>query len=108
LARPRATVRYHRYVCDLSSVDSGRTVRVVSRVGNRQPRGRGRLRSALRATFMVSVSERARGRIAEEERLTTQLLATVTFFFAAIQAKVEALGLAPTDLPAIDWTKILK
>jgi hypothetical protein len=29
------------------------------------------------------------------ERLTTQLLATLTFFFATIQAKVEALGLAP-------------
>ncbi len=32
---------------------------------------------------------------AKAERLTTQLLATLTFFFATIQAKVEALGLAP-------------
>jgi len=43
----------------------------------------------------IALPERARERIAKAERLTTQLLATLTFFFATIQAKVEALGLAP-------------
>jgi transcriptional regulator with XRE-family HTH domain len=43
----------------------------------------------------IDLPERARERIAKAERLTTQLLATLTFFFATIQAKVEALGLAP-------------
>jgi hypothetical protein len=43
----------------------------------------------------ISLPERARERIAKAERLTTQLLATLTFFFATIQAKVEALGLSP-------------
>jgi len=43
----------------------------------------------------IDLPERARERIAKAERLTTQLLATVAFFFATIQAKVEALGLAP-------------
>lgn len=43
----------------------------------------------------IALPERARERIAKAKRLTTQLLATLTFFFATIQAKVEALGLAP-------------
>lgn len=43
----------------------------------------------------TALPERARERIAKAERLTTQLLATLTFFFATIQAKVEALGLTP-------------
>lgn len=43
----------------------------------------------------ITLPERARKRIAKAERLTTQLLATLAFFFATIQAKVEALGLAP-------------
>jgi hypothetical protein len=43
----------------------------------------------------TGLPERARERIAKAERMTTQLLATITFFFATIGAKVEALGLAP-------------
>jgi hypothetical protein len=43
----------------------------------------------------IALPERARERIAKAERLTTQLLATLAFFFATIEAKVEALGLAP-------------
>lgn len=43
----------------------------------------------------LRLPERARERLAKAERLTTQLLATLTFFFATLQAKVEALNLAP-------------
>ena len=39
---------------------------------------------------------RARERLAKAQRLTTQLLATIAFFFATVQAKVEALDLPPT------------
>ncbi len=39
---------------------------------------------------------RVRARLAKAQRLTTQLLATITFFFATLQAKVEALDLPPT------------
>ena len=38
----------------------------------------------------------ARARLAKAQRPTTQMLATITFFFATLQAKVEALGLSPT------------
>ncbi len=38
---------------------------------------------------------RARARLAKAERLTIQFLATITFFFATVQAKVEALNLSP-------------
>ena len=38
---------------------------------------------------------RARERLAKAQRLTIQFLATITFFFATVQAKVEALNLPP-------------
>jgi hypothetical protein len=38
---------------------------------------------------------RSRQKIAKARRVTTQLLATVSFFFATLQAKVEALNLTP-------------
>ena len=38
---------------------------------------------------------RARERLAKAQRLTTQLLATLTFFFATMQSKVESLNLPP-------------
>ena len=38
---------------------------------------------------------RARERIAKAQRLTVQWLATLTFFFATVQSRVEALDLAP-------------
>ncbi len=45
----------------------------------------------------ADLPERARRRLAKARRVTTELLATVTFFFALVQAKVEALGL-PQEL----------
>jgi hypothetical protein len=39
---------------------------------------------------------RAREHLAKAQRLTTQLLATITFFFATLQLQVEALGLPPS------------
>lgn len=38
---------------------------------------------------------RARERIAKAQRVTTQLIATIAFFFASVQASIEALNLAP-------------
>ncbi len=38
---------------------------------------------------------RARERLAKAQRLTTQLLATIAFFFATLQVQVEALALPP-------------
>lgn len=38
---------------------------------------------------------RARERLAKAQRVTTALLATITFFFATLQAKVESLNLPP-------------
>jgi hypothetical protein len=43
----------------------------------------------------ADLPSRAREHLAKAQRLTTQLLATVTFFFATILAKVEALNLPP-------------
>jgi hypothetical protein len=40
---------------------------------------------------------RARERLAKAQRLTTQLLATITFFFATLQLQIEALAL-PAEL----------
>ena len=38
---------------------------------------------------------RARERRAKAQRVTTQLIATIAFFFATVQARIEALNLAP-------------
>lgn len=43
----------------------------------------------------AALPQRAKARIAKARRVTAQLLATLSFFFATIQAKVEALNLAP-------------
>jgi hypothetical protein len=43
----------------------------------------------------ADLPERARRKIAKAQRVTVQLVATLTFFFATIQARIEALGLAP-------------
>jgi hypothetical protein len=43
----------------------------------------------------ADLAQRARERIAKAKRVTTQLLATLRFFFATVEAKVEALHLAP-------------
>jgi hypothetical protein len=42
------------------------------------------------------ICRHGRARLAKAERLTIQCLATITFFFATVQAKVEALNLLPT------------
>lgn len=44
----------------------------------------------------AALPTRAREHLAKAQRLTTQLLATIAFFFATLQAKVEALDLPPT------------
>jgi len=49
-----------------------------------------------RLAATADLPTRARERLAKAQRLTTQLLATIAFFFATLQAKVEALDLPPT------------
>jgi len=49
---------------------------------------------------------RAREHIAKAQRLTVQWLATLTFFFATVQTRVEALGLAP-DLEQAVLTQLI-
>ena len=49
----------------------------------------------------ADLPSRAREHLAKAQRLTTQLLATVTFFFATILAKVEALNLPPAVHQAV-------
>ncbi len=48
-----------------------------------------------RIAAAANLPTRARERLAKAERLTTQLLATITFFFATLQVQVEALALPP-------------
>lgn len=43
----------------------------------------------------ADLPQRARARLAKAKRVTVQLLATLRFFFATVEAKVEALNLAP-------------
>jgi hypothetical protein len=50
-----------------------------------------------RLAAAAELPTRARERLAKAQRLTTQLLATLTFFFATLQVQVEALAL-PLDL----------
>jgi len=62
----------------------------------------------------ADLPSRARERLAKAQRVTTQLLATLTFFFATLTAKVEALNLPPaletalTEqlIPAIDLDRV--
>jgi hypothetical protein len=46
-----------------------------------------------RIAAAADLPTRARERLAKAQRLTTQLLATLTFFFATLQVQVEALAL---------------
>ena len=48
-----------------------------------------------RLAAAAKLPTRARERLAKAQRLTTQLLATLTFFFATLQGQVEALALPP-------------
>jgi len=62
----------------------------------------------------ADLPSRARERLAKAQRVTTQLLATLAFFFATLTAKVEALNLPPaletalTEqlIPAIDLDRV--
>jgi hypothetical protein len=48
-----------------------------------------------RIAAAANLPTRARERLAKAQRLTTQLLATLTFFFATLQLQIEALALPP-------------
>ena len=50
---------------------------------------------------VADLPTRARARLAKAQRLTTRMLATITFFFATLQAKVEALDLPPAVESAV-------
>ena len=62
----------------------------------------------------AELPQRARAHLHKAERLTTALLATIAFFFATVQQRVEALSLAPDIetavlehlIPAIDLERI--
>ena len=62
----------------------------------------------------ADLPSRARERLAKAQRVTTQLLATLTFFFATLTAKVEALNLPPAletalteqPIPTIDLDRV--
>lgn len=49
-----------------------------------------------RLAAAADLPTRARERLAKAQRLTTQLLATISFFFATLDVQVEALGLPPS------------
>ena len=59
------------------------------------PRASRRCGSACALAEAADLPNRARERLAKAERLTVQWLATLTFFFATVTAKVEALALPP-------------
>ncbi len=77
---------YHPY--DLTSGQA----QSVARVGERFHACWTRLEQIAEAG---DLPQRARERLAKAQRVTTQLLATIAFFFATLQAKVEALNLPP-------------
>lgn len=77
---------YHPY-----ALDSGRT-QPLEHLAERFETVWSRLYTLARDADLPS---RGREHLAKAQRLTTQLLATVTFFFATILAKVEALNLPP-------------
>jgi len=77
---------YHPY--DLTSGQA----QSAARVGERVHACWTRLEQIAEA---ADLPQRARERLAKAQRVTTQLLATITFFFATLQAKVEALNLPP-------------
>jgi hypothetical protein len=48
-----------------------------------------------RLAEQADLPARARQRIEKAQRVTTQLIATIAFFFATVQSRIEALNLAP-------------
>lgn len=77
---------YHPY-----ALETGQT-QTVAHVAARFASVWERLRGLAEA---ADLPNRARERLAKAERLTVQWLATLTFFFATVTAKVEALALPP-------------
>ena len=85
-------VLYHPY--DLENGQAQPVARVASRFEDVWTRLR-------RLAEAAELPTRAREHLAKAQRLTIQWLATITFFFATLQAKVEALALAPTVETAV-------
>lgn len=77
---------YHPY--DLQTGRAQPVERVAQRIGDAWAR----VHQLAKAADLPS---RARERIEKAKRVTTQLLATIAFFFATLHAKVEALNLPP-------------
>jgi hypothetical protein len=77
---------YHPY--DLQTGRAQPVERVAQRIGDAWAR-------VHQLTKAADLPSRARERIEKAKRVTTQLLATITFFFATLYAKVEALNLPP-------------
>jgi hypothetical protein len=87
----RACVRelsalYHPY--DLQTGRAQPVERVAQRIGDAWAR-------VHQLAETADLPSRARERIEKGKRVTTQLLATIAFFFATLHAKVEALNLPP-------------
>jgi hypothetical protein len=77
---------YHPY--DLQTGRAQPVERVAQRIGDAWAR-------VHQLAETADLPSRARERIEKAKRVTTQLLATIAFFFATLHAKVEALNLPP-------------
>ena len=77
---------YHPY--DLQTGRAQPVERVAQRIGDAWAR-------VHQLAEAADLPRRARERIEKGKRVTTQLLATIAFFFATLHAKVEALNLPP-------------
>lgn len=77
---------YHPY--DLQTGRAQPVERVAQRIGDAWAR-------VHQLAEAADLPSRARERIAKAQRVTTQWLATIAFFFATLHAKVEALNLPP-------------
>ncbi|TMQ75989.1 hypothetical protein ACCUM_0211 [Candidatus Accumulibacter phosphatis] len=76
----------------------GETLEVSSRAGafEAAQRFNGVWARLGRIAQAAELPTRARERLAKAQRLTTQLLATFTFFFATLPLQIEALALHPS------------
>ena len=96
---------YHPY--DLQTGRAQPVERVAQRIGDAWAR-------VHQLAEAADLPRRARERIEKGKRVTTQLLATIAFFFATLHAKVEALNLPPALetalcehlIPAIDLDRV--
>ena len=83
---------YHPYDLQTGQAQS------VERVAERFHVGWARLQQIAET---ADLPQRARERLEKAQRVTTQLLATIAFFFATLQMKVEALNLPPALAAAL-------